>query len=201
MLTRIGLLIIAVLLCAGCSSRSASSSMQSSPPAPRPVVARPVGRPLRTVQLSYVGHIKGGIGSYTAQTKVIDAQRSLTSGQSGRLLAIRGIGTASVTCAGRPVAVFKLTPWAQGEGPPTVTQTVAETHGLTSLAGLAGHFTVPDAETTRQNLYQWQISDGGGEAFQFSATITSLVTPTTKRCDLLAEAAVVTTGAFYRYAH
>jgi hypothetical protein len=153
------------------------------------------------VQVSYVGHVKGGIRSYGAQTKVIDAQRSLSSGRSGGLLAIRGIGSVSVTCWGQPVAVFTLTPWAQGEGPPTVTQTVARTRGLTSLAGLAGNFTVPKAETTRQVVYQWQISDGGGEAFQFSATVTGLLTPTTKRCDLIGEAAVVTTGAFYRYAH
>ena len=82
-----------------------------------------------------------------------------------------------------------------------MTHTVARTHGLTSLAGLAGTYTVPKAETMQQDVYQWQISDGGGEAFQFSATVTGLLTPTTTRCDLLGEAAVVTTGAFYRYAH
>jgi hypothetical protein len=70
-----------------------------------------------------------------------------------------------------------------------------------SVAGLAGLFTVPKAETTRQEVYQWQISEGGGEAFQFSATVTGLLTPTTTRCDLVGEAAVVTTGVFYRYAH
>ncbi len=104
-----------------------------------------------------------------------------------------------VTCSEQPAAAFRLTGWAQGEGPPTVTHTVARTHGITSLAGLARTYTVPKAETMQQDVYQWQISDGGGEAFQFSATVTGLVTRTTTRCDLLAEAAVVTTGAFYRY--
>jgi hypothetical protein len=151
--------------------------------------------------VSYVGHIKRGIGSYTAQTKVIDAQRSLASRQTGRLIALPGIGSVSVTCSQHPVAVFRLTTWAQGEGPPTITHTLAKTRGVGSLAGLAAAFTVPKTETTHQTLYQWQISDGGGEAFQFSATITALLTPTTTRCDLLGEAAAVTTGAFYRYAH
>ena len=177
-----------MLLCTGCSSKP-----RAEPP--------PAGPALRPGQVSYVGHIHGGIGSYAAQAKVIDAQRSLARGQSGRLIVIRGIGSASVTCSDHPVAVFRLTSWAQGEGPPTVTRTVARTHGLTSLAGLAASYTVPKPETTRQHLYQWQISDGGGEAFQFSGTVTVLLTQTTRRCDLLAEAAVVTTGMFYRYAH
>jgi hypothetical protein len=199
-LNRLGPFTLAVLLCASCSSGSASS-VQSRPSRSLQGRARPVGPPLRTVQVSYVGHVKGGIGSYAAQTALIDSQRSLTSRQSGGLLAIRGIGSVSVTCSPQPVAAFNLTPWAHGEGPPTVTRTVAKTHGLTSLAGLAGYFSLPRRETTRQVAYQWQISDGGGEAFQFSATVTGLLTPTTKRCDLLGEAAVVTTGAFYRYAH
>jgi hypothetical protein len=120
----------------------------------------PQGPPLRRQQVSYVGHVLGGIGSYTAQTKVIDAERTLASERSGRLITIPGIGSVSVTCSARPVAAFRLTRWARGEGPPTVTQTVASTHGLTSLAGLAGSFTVPKAETTRQDAYQWQITDG-----------------------------------------
>jgi hypothetical protein len=45
------------------------------------------------------------------------------------------------------------------------------------------------------------VIQGGGEAFQFTATITDLLTPTTSRCDLLAHATVVTQGPFYRYAH
>ncbi len=174
--------------------------MQGGPSKP-PAGARPAGPPLRRGQVSYVGHIRGGIGSYTAQTKVIDAQRSLATGQSGRLIAIPGIGSMWVTCSEQPAAAFRLTGWAQGEGPPTVTRTVARTQGLTSLAGLARTYTVPKAETMQQDVYQWQISDGGGEAFQFSATVTGLVTRTTTRCDLLAEAAAVTSGAFYRYAH
>jgi hypothetical protein len=198
-LKRIGPLVIAVLLCAGCSSGSASSGMPSSPP--QPAGAQPAGQPLRRAQVSYVGHIHDGIGSYAAQTKVIDAQRSLTNGESGRLIAIPGIGSVSVTCSEHPVAAFTLSHWAQGEGPPMATWTVSTTHGLTSLAGLAGTFTVPKAEATQQDVYQWQISAGGGEAFQFAATVTGLLTLTTARCDLLGEAAVVTTGAFYRYAH
>lgn len=173
--------------------------MQSGP-SNRPAGDRPAGPPLRRQEVSYVGHVRGGIGSYTAQTKVIDAERTLASGRGGRLITIPGIGSVSVTCSDRPVAAFRLTGWARGEGPPIVTETVANTHGLTSLAGLAGSFTVPKAETTRQDAYQWQISDGGGEAFQFSATVTGLLTRTTTRCDLLGEAALVTTGAFYRYA-
>ena len=43
--------------------------------------------------MSYVGHVRGGTGSYTAQTKVIDAERTLASGQGGRLITIPGIGS------------------------------------------------------------------------------------------------------------
>jgi hypothetical protein len=44
--------------------------MQSGP-SNRPAGARPAGPPLRREQVSYVGPVRGGIGSYTAQTKVI----------------------------------------------------------------------------------------------------------------------------------
>jgi hypothetical protein len=77
---------------------------------------------------------------------------------------------------------------------------VATTHGVTSLAGLGGSYLLPAGETRHQESYEWQVGPGGGEAFQFSATVTALVTLTTTRCDALGEAAVVTTGAFYRYA-
>ena len=194
---------IALLLCAGCfgSSQSGAPSVHDGGTrATADAAARPVGRPLAAEHLSYTGRIGGGIGSYSAQTTVSDAQRSLANGARGRLIAIPGIGSVSVSCSLDPVARFDLTTWAQGEGPPKVTQTVAHTHGQTSLAGLAGRYTVPMSETRHQDSYQWEISDGGGEAFQFSGTVTALLTPTTTRCDLLAEAAVVTTGAFYRYA-
>jgi hypothetical protein len=41
----------------------------------------------------------------------------------------------------------------------------------------------------------------GGEAFQFTASISDVLAPSARRCDLLAEATVVTHGQFYRYAH
>lgn len=147
-----------------------------------------------------MGEVKGGIGSYAAKTTVTDAQRSWTLGHEGELLRVKGIGTVRVSCSRQSVASFRLTFWAEGEGPPRVTETVARTRGVVSLAGLAASFTLPRAETANQLLYQWGISDGGGEAFQFSAAVTALVTRTSTRCDSLAEATVVTTGAFDRYA-
>lgn len=150
--------------------------------------------------MSYVAPVKGGIGSYSARTTVTDAQHSWSLGHHGELIRIKGIGRVSVNCSRQTVASFRLTTWAEGEGPPHVTETLARTRGVVSLAGLAAPFTLPRAETANERLYQWEISDGGGEAFQFSAAITALVTPTSNRCDSLAEATVVTTGAFARYA-
>jgi hypothetical protein len=132
------------LLSASCSSGATSSGTQSTQ-AQSAVATQPVGHSLCRAQLSYVGHVKGGTGSYTAQTKVIDAQRSLPSGQAGRLLAIPGIGAVSVTCSGHPVADFKLTVWAQGEGPPTVTYTAARTHGTVSLCRTSGPLHAPQS--------------------------------------------------------
>lgn len=161
-----------------------------------------VGPPLHQELVSYVGRIRGGIGNYTAKTTVMDAQRSLSLRQDGGLLPAKGIGQVYVRCSRQPLAsaFFRLTTWAKGEGPPTLRTTVVRVHGVTSLAGLAARFTVPKAEATDQTEYRWSVADGGGEAFQFSAAVTALVTVTASRCDVLAEATVVTTGAFDRYA-
>lgn len=57
--------------------------------------------------------------------------------------------------------------------------------------------TLPPGDAGRGVLERFEIA-GGGEAFQFVATVSALVAVTERRCDLLAEATVVTHGPFYR---
>jgi hypothetical protein len=197
---RVVVVVLSACLATGCFDGSGASSPGSH--AMRDgagVVARPVGPPLRRYQASHAGRLQGGIGGYSGRAAVFAGQRSLALGRGGRVLAIHGIGSVTTTCGSRPRARFTLTAWAQGEGPPTVTHASTATHGVRELA--APEFLhLPTRETTHQTLDEWQVS-GGGEAFQFCATITSLLTQTTTRCDVLADATAVTTGAFDRYAH
>jgi hypothetical protein len=153
---------VAVLACLapGCFGSVGPSSSRSRTPTRTDAVASPIGPALHAERRSYTGRIKGGIGSYAAQTTVTDTQRSLQIGQRGRLMTIRGIGSVAVACLPHPTASFNLTSWAQGEGPPRVAETSARTRGLISLAGLAGTYTVPKGETTDQVVYQWEISEG-----------------------------------------
>jgi hypothetical protein len=139
------------------------------------------------------------VAGYTSLIVVTDAQRSLGRGATATLLSLAGIGRLRITCSVHPRGAFKLTRFAAGEGPPNRREISAATHGQSSLAGFTRllPLSVTPRETRNQSREDWQIS-GGGEAFQFAATITALLTPTTSRCDLLAAATVVTHGPFYR---
>lgn len=141
------------------------------------------------------------MGGYTSLIVVTDASRSEPKHATKTLIRLADIGSLAVSCSRTPQGHFALTSFAAGEGPPTVTKTTASTHGRTSLPGYTRSvlLSIPRPEARRQRAETWHIS-GGGEAFQFTATITDLLTPTTSRCDLLAQATVVTHGPFYRYA-
>lgn len=106
---------------------------------------------------------------------VLDARRSLPRPGTGVLIRLAGIGALHVRCAARPRGRFRLTAFAAGEGPPTVFHEARSIHDRSAIAG-------------------------GGEAFQFAATVSALIAVTDRGCDLLAEATVVTHGPFYRYA-
>lgn len=167
--------------------------------------AAAVGPPLDAAQVVAVGRVKpGGIGyasDLTVQSfvSVIDARGSIRRGARGVVLRLPGIGRLAVRCADAAIGTFQLTPWAAGEGPPTVTTFRAEVRGHTSLTGLAAGFAIPAADAGRQTLQAWRVA-GGGEAFQFRVVVTMLLTPTRDRCDVLAEATVATTGGFALHA-
>jgi hypothetical protein len=201
-------LAVCVGLACGCSATGsgASSGDRSTEPLLAEQPAQSVGRPLRSVQVVAIGRTRpGGVGyasepGSTAYVSVIDAQRSVPRGPTATVIRVAGIGAVSVRCSGQASASFGLTGWALGEGPPRVTSERVQVSGRTSLAGLAASFAVPDAEARNQLVQEWRVSQGGGEAFQFTATITTLLTVTVDRCDVLGEATVVTTGVFARYA-
>jgi len=196
------------LILAGCTGGAGATSSTT----PRSEHIQPVpasaNKPFPHEQRTLTGHVTGSHGGYGTLIKVTDAQRSLAPGQSGVVLTLRGIGALHVTCAANPRSRVVLTAFAAGEGPPTILHDVAERRPRTSIAGVIGSVSgltgqlgmvIPEAEASdHQVLEHWQIS-GGGEAFQFTAEITDLLTPTTGRCDLLAQATVVTHGPFYRY--
>ena len=194
--------------CSG-SGQAGGGASGSPRPTTRPTVHRhrrsalpkPVGQPLLTRQGSLIGHVRGTVGGYTSEIVVTDATRSLKREATGTLVNLAGIGPLRVICSGRPHGRFALTHFARGEGPPSIRETATTTHGRASLADYTRDMplTVPAAETARQRIEHWEV-EGGGEAFQFTATVTALLTATTSRCDLLATATVVTHGPFYRYA-
>jgi hypothetical protein len=207
MVRTLGLAVCVGLAC-GCSATGvgASSGDRSGEPRPAGLPAQSVGGPLRSDQVVAIGKTRpGGVGyasqpGSAAYVSVIDAQRSVPRGATATVIRVAGIGAVSVRCGGQATGSFGLTGWALGEGPPQVTSERVQVTGRTSLAGLAASFVIPKAEARNQLVQEWRLSHGGGEAFQFTATITTLLTATVDRCDVLGEATVVTTGVFARYA-
>ncbi len=196
---------IAAALAAVAASCNGSSGAASAPAsagaAQTSAVPKAIGPRLLSGQRSLVGHVRGRVGGYTSLIVVTDAQRSLGRGATATLVSLAGIGRLRITCSAHPRGTFTLTRFAAGEGPPVRRETSSATRGQSSLAGFTRLLPLSIAadEARDQSAEQWRIS-GGGEAFQFVATITALLTPTRSRCDLLAEATVVTHGPFYRYA-
>jgi len=96
-----------------------------------------------------------------------------------------------------------------GEGPPVVhadRQPGVDRSSISLAPGSVGGFTgelamqIPHAEAGVHQVLEHVTVSGGGEAFQFTAVISALLTPTRDRCDLLAQATFVTHGPFKRYA-
>jgi hypothetical protein len=63
---------------------------------------------------------------------------------------------------------------------------IGSTSGFTNSTGRG----IPEPHPTREIIDHYEMFLGG-EAFQYSATITDLLAATRTRCDLLAEATVV----------
>jgi hypothetical protein len=163
------------------------------------------GGPLPRRQVTLFGHLDGRSGGYRAVVSVTDAERSVSNPGDGVLLRLHGgvgvpeIGSLHVTCGATPRARFVFTKTALGEGPPRIYHEAALTSGRTSIGGVIGStsgFTnstgrgIPEPHPTREIVDHYEMFLGG-EAFQYSATITDLLVPTRARCDLLAEATVV----------
>ena len=153
--------------------------------------------------------VRGTSRGYHTRLQVIDAQRSLPNPGDGPLLVIRGLGTLYVACSARPRARFVLTTFAAGEGPPVVhtdREPAGDLHAMSlapgSVAGFTGDLAmeIPPGEAGPHQVLEHVTVSGGGEAFQFTATVSALLTPTTDRCDLLAQATMVTHGPFLREA-
>jgi hypothetical protein len=189
-----------LLLLAGCAGSSGHAAGSSPAPA---------GAPIPAVQKTLTGRVAGERGGYRSLIKVTDAERSMPAGSRGALIRLDGIGVLLVSCARHPQASFVLTKFAAGEGPPTVLHDSTRAGGRTSISagvasvsGLTGQLQmrIGRSAATHGMLEHWEVS-GGGEAFQFVATISDLLGPAARRCDLLAQATVVTHGPFYRYAH
>jgi hypothetical protein len=190
-----------VLACTGCGGSSPST--QSTPAAGALPTA--VGNPLPTRQVTLVGHLDARSGGYATSVYVTDAERSVTNPGEGVLLRLRGgigvktIGALHVTCEATPRSQFAFTKIALGEGPPRIYHESTTTTDRTSISGAIGStsgFTnttgrgVPERHPTREIIDHYEMLLGG-EAFQYSVTITDLIVPTRTRCDLLAEATVV----------
>ena len=155
--------------------------------------------------MTLVGHLDARSGGYASIVYVTDAERSLTNPGEGVLLRLRGgvgvktIGSLHVACGATPRSRFVFTKSALGEGPPRIYHESTATTDRTSISGAIGStsgFTnttgrgVPERHPTREIIDHYEMFLGG-EAFQYSATITDLLVPTRTRCDLLAEATVV----------
>jgi hypothetical protein len=191
-----------VLACTGCGGGSSPTSQGASAAGALPTAA---GNPLPTRQVTLVGHVDARSGGYASIVYVTDAERSLTNPGEGVLLRLRGavgiktIGSLHVACGATPRSRFVFTNTALGEGPPTIYHESATTSDRTSISGAIGStsgFTnttgrgLPERHPTREIIDHYEMFLGG-EAFQYSATITDLLVPTRTRCDLLAEATVV----------
>jgi hypothetical protein len=189
-----------LLFLAGCAGGQNHAATGGKVPAIAPVPA---------AQKTLTGRVPGERGGYRSLIKVTDAERSLPTRSRGDLIRLDGIGVLQVACGRRPHATFVLTRFAAGEGPPTVLHDSTRTAGRTSISeaigsvsGLTGllPMRIPRAAARHAVLEHWEV-DGGGEAFQFVASISNLLGQAADRCDLLAQATVVTHGPFYRYAH
>jgi hypothetical protein len=198
---------------AGCSGHSAATSSRStsttsvvttaaSGPSTTPVYSRTNGaKPPVPVYISAYragGHLSG----HSTIRAVQGAALRVGLGQHRRLLALRGIGALTMTCAQDPTSRFDLTTWAKGEGPPVVQH--AQTHPGTPMALVpftqaGGPITLPH-HGPAQTFETWQITIITS-AFDANATILTLTTRTQHGCDLSAAATVISHGQFYRYAH
>jgi len=154
------------------------------------------------------GIVPGTFRGYRSLVRVVDARRSLPRPGTGVLIRLAGIGALHVRCDARPRGRFRLTAFAAGEGPPTVFREARSIHGRRAITGAVGSvsgltgklaMTLPPGDARRGSLERYEIA-GGGEAFQFVATVSALIAVSDRGCDLLAEATVVTHGPFYRYA-
>ena len=188
-----------LLLLAGCAGAPGHAASGGRPPA---------GAAIPTAQTTLTGRVAGEHRGYRSLIKVTDAERSLPLGSRGALIRLDGIGVLRVACGRRPHAMFVLTRFAAGEGPPTVMHDIARPARRTSISGSIGSVSgltgqlpmrIPAAAGRHAVLEHWEVS-GGGEAFQFAASISDLLGPAAARCDLLAQATVVTHGPFSRYA-
>ncbi len=188
-----------LLLFAGCAGGQSHAATGGKAPARAAVPA---------AQKTLTGRVPGERGGYPSLIKVTDAERSLLTGSRGALIRLDGIGVLRVRCGRHPHASFMFSRFAAGEGPPTVVHDTARSSQRTSISdsigsvsGLTGQLQmrIPRAAGRHAVLEHWEVA-GGGEAFQFVASISDLLGQAAGRCDLLAQATVVTHGPFYRYA-
>ena len=114
------------------------------------------------------------------------------------MLSLAAVGRVGVTCSARPRVQLHLTAFLAGEGPPTVAAHDAATSRQTGLPLEDDQIPAPEARAPQRFVFR-QVS-GATEAFSYQATMWLLITPTRSRCDVLAQAAVETTGPFYRWA-
>jgi hypothetical protein len=151
------------------------------------------------------------IGPYRAQGRVSGGGEVRLSqnavlhtpiGSHRRLLRLRGIGSLILACGESQVGRVRLTAWARGEGPAVIQRVLAHPTrpmALVPYTAAGGPLDLPN-HGAPQTFQAWQVTIIS-EAFSANATILSLVTQTRHRCDLSAEATVITHGQFYRYAH
>jgi hypothetical protein len=198
----------ACVACAGSSSSTVTTTATATRHSEAATVATlpaAVDGGLPTRQVTLVGHLAARGGGYVPSVSVTDAERSLRNPGDGLLLQLRGgigvkrIGSLHVVCGATPRSRFVFTSTARGEGPPRIYHESATTSDRTSISGAIGStsgFTnttglgVPERHPGREIIDHYEMFLGG-EAFQYSATITDLLVPTQTRCDLLAEATVV----------
>lgn len=106
-----------------------------------------------------------------------------------------------MTCSADPTATFRLTPWAEGEGPPVIQHVLAHPSKPTALVPFTqagGPIDLP-GHGPPQTFETWQITIITS-AFDANATVLTLATRTAHGCDFSAEASVISHGQFYRYA-
>jgi len=116
------------------------------------------------------------------------------------LLVVRGFGTLTMLCDSDLASTFRLSHWAQGEGPPVV-QHVETQPGkamvLVPFTEAGGPITLSNRSSPQTFTY-WQITIIAS-AFDANVTIATLATRTPSGCDFSAEATTISHGQFYRY--